>query len=122
MKAVACLADGSLFAKVFPNRLAPVCSAVASPMLTNADLRTDQQMTVAYLLDITRCHDAQLFAIARIAAAHAQTAEERDRLEGDMLLSMAMEGLFIQASQVEGIFHACPENGLGVDFNRPLEP
>lgn len=110
MKAVACLADGSLFAKVFPNRLAPVCSAVAS------------QMTVAYLLDIKRCHDAQLFAIARIAGAHAETAEERDRLEGEILLSMAMEGLFIPASQVETIFHEYPENGLGVDFNRPLEP
>lgn len=109
MKAIACLADGSLFAKVFPNRLAPVCSAVA-------------HMSVAYLLDITRCHDAQLFAIARIAAAHGETAEERDRLEGEMLLSMAMEGLFISASQVEGIFDECPENGLGVDFNRPLEP
>jgi hypothetical protein len=110
MKTFACLADGSLFAKVFPNRLAPVCSAVA------------QQMSVAYLLDITRCHDAQLFAIARIAGAHAQTAEERDRLEGEMLLSMAMEGLIIGANQVEKIFDECPENGLGVDFNRPLEP
>jgi hypothetical protein len=123
VKAFALLVPDSIFAGVFTGRLAPVCSGEPTPALLE-----DHGTTPVYFLDVTRCREAQLLAIARIAAdraAPAADAAERDRLESEVLLQMAMQGMPIRAGQVEAIFHEPPSDlarALGVDANREIEP
>lgn len=103
MKAFARLVPDSRFAGVFTGRLAPVCSGEPAPASLD-----DHGTTDVYFLDVARCRDAQLIAIARIAAEHAAPgadAAERERMESEVLLQMAMDGLPIRAGQVEAIFH-----------------
>jgi len=102
VKAFARLVPDSRFAGVFTGRLAPVCSGEPAPALLE-----DHGTTEVYFLDVTRCRDAQLLAIARIAAEHAAPgadAARREEVERQVLLQMAMDGLPIRAGQVEAIF------------------